>query len=339
MSANIETAASDFLKEAPRRLTPGGLPDFRRRPEYFDGDEIHATRKALENAKSLGWREAVESAFGADSTFARYVIDESRQCWIDLLELREGMRVLEIGTGLGQGTVAMAKRGARVCGLEVVSEQADFVSERLRQEGVQDGAVVCGGDDGGFPFRSSSFDVVAANLVFEWCASRDGSGKPEDTQRRFLAECARVLRPGGRLYLSTKNRLSLAYVLGGRDEHANNLRWAGLLGGSLGRGLQRACGFEPSRARLYTPETLRTMIAGTGFEEVERYFALPDARYPSAYVSERSPDAEASLRDARAIARLPRRVRWATRALPGSLLRSTAASNVFLARKGEGEAK
>lgn len=43
------------------------------------------------------------------------------------------------------------------------------------------------------PFPSDSFDVVFSNLMVQWC----------DDPRTVFAECRRVLRPGGRLVLST----------------------------------------------------------------------------------------------------------------------------------------
>jgi protein-L-isoaspartate(D-aspartate) O-methyltransferase len=49
----------------------------------------------------------------------------------DLLDLRPGHRVLEIGTGSGYQTAVLAELGAEVFGLEIVSELARRSAERL----------------------------------------------------------------------------------------------------------------------------------------------------------------------------------------------------------------
>jgi SAM-dependent methyltransferase len=50
------------------------------------------------------------------------------------------------------------------------------------------------------PFDDASFDAVVSFQVIEHVSA----------PREFLAECARVLRPGGRLILSTPNRLTFS---------------------------------------------------------------------------------------------------------------------------------
>ena len=144
--------------------------------------------------------------------------------------------ILEIGPGLGQFTAALARRSRHVHALEVVPEQAEFALIRARQEGARNVSVAIGGDDCRLPYRNDVFDGIVLNLVFEWCGSRNDSESHAKAQTRLLQEMARVLRPGGFLYLATKNRFALRLLLGGTDEHMSNMRFGSALPRRLGRG-------------------------------------------------------------------------------------------------------
>ena len=82
------------------------------------------------------------------------------------------------------------------------------------------------------PVRSSTVDVVVNLQVIEhlW------------DQRGFLAECLRVLRPGGRLLITTPNRITFSP---GRDTPLNPFHTRELAAAELDE-LLRRCGFARS---------------------------------------------------------------------------------------------
>jgi cyclopropane-fatty-acyl-phospholipid synthase len=57
---------------------------------------------------------------------------------VELLDLRPGQRVLEIGCGWGTLAATLARRGARVTGVTLSTEQLAFARERAAQWGVAD---------------------------------------------------------------------------------------------------------------------------------------------------------------------------------------------------------
>jgi ubiquinone/menaquinone biosynthesis C-methylase UbiE len=106
-------------------------------------------------------------------------------------EVFRGARCLDAGCGGGRGSVLMAEAGAHeVVGLDISernvassrrrAEERGFVSCSFRQASLLD-----------IPFESRSFDVV-------WC---NGVLHHSDDPDRALREIARVLRPGGRMWL------------------------------------------------------------------------------------------------------------------------------------------
>lgn len=102
----------------------------------------------------------------------------------------KGQDVLDIACGEGYGASAMMRRGAKsVLGIDI-SEEA--VSHAIQRYGVP--ARV--GSAMKIPVDASSVDVVVSFETIEHVAEPDV----------FLDECFRVLRPGGRLVVSTPNR-------------------------------------------------------------------------------------------------------------------------------------
>jgi SAM-dependent methyltransferase len=228
-----------------------------------------------ELARQHGWRDAIALQFGE----AEYLTDERRGNFLELLPI-EGADVLEIGPGFGQFTDKIAKIARSVEALEVDADQAEFMREKLRQEGINNTVVSTGGADCRLPYGSDTFDLVILNLVFEWCAIRLDEPH-EQAQLRLLGEIARVLKPGGRLYISTKNRFALRYLMGRPDEHYHEMRF----GSALPRWLADRLHGRRSRGRLYSWSGLRRLLLQSGFKIERSWWAAPEMRFPDELVA------------------------------------------------------
>ena len=108
-----------------------------------------------------------------------------------LLPYCEGI-VLEAGCGEGYGAALIAERAARVVALDYDEQTTAHVARAYPQVATIRGNLAT------LPLRSSTVDVVANFQVIEHLWDQAG----------FLAECRRVLRPGGRLLVTTPNRLT-----------------------------------------------------------------------------------------------------------------------------------
>jgi cyclopropane fatty-acyl-phospholipid synthase-like methyltransferase len=111
---------------------------------------------------------------------------------IDAAELEEGLRLLDVGCGTGaQACRLAADHGVEVTGITTSQEGIDAAQGRAREQGVERRArfELRDGTDNGLP--DSSFDRVWALESSHLMRRRDA----------LIAECARVLRPGGRLAL------------------------------------------------------------------------------------------------------------------------------------------
>ena len=275
-----------------------------------------------ELARHHGWREAIALQFGE----AEYLTDERRGNFLQLLPI-EGADVLEIGPGFGQFTDKIAKIARSVEALEVDVDQADFMREKLRQEGINNTVVTTGGMDCRLPYASGRFDLVILNLVFEWCAIRLDEPH-EQAQRRLLSEIARVLRPGGRLYVSTKNRFALRYLIGRPDEHYHEMRF----GSALPRWLADRLHGRRSRGRLYSWSGLRQLLVQSGFTVEQSWWAAPEMRFPDEMVAT-DPKSVKAARSRRVRQANGRAESLIMRLVPAWLVKHVAPGLCFLARK------
>jgi malonyl-CoA O-methyltransferase len=127
----------------------------------------------------------------------------------------EPARILDAGSGPGGGSVALHARypSAAVVALDLalpmLRAAAHHAGEPARFERV------CA-DLQTLPFAAAAFDVVWSNLCLQWC----------DDPGLALAECARVLRPGGLLLLttfgpSTLHELRAAFAAADADPHVS----------------------------------------------------------------------------------------------------------------------
>lgn len=169
--------------------------------------------------------------------------------------------VLEIGTTPGQFTAILRRAGYTVAGVDLFPEQRADLWRALDVD-----VRFCNLDEQPLPFASESFDAVVFSEVIEHLA---GSPLPA------MQEMARVLRPGGRLVLSTPNQFyfksrmkTLADVVLGRPfESFKEFQRAMQL-----HGPQRYY----NHSRLYTMQELRWLVEQSGM-------IVAHARYADAW--------------------------------------------------------
>jgi len=102
-----------------------------------------------------------------------------------------GRRVLDAGCGEGHNTRILARRGARMTGVDLSSKMIELAEEEERREPLGIRYVNTSYAELGM-FAGASFDAVVSSM-----ALMDGPHFD-----RAMAECFRVLRPGGTLSFS-----------------------------------------------------------------------------------------------------------------------------------------
>lgn len=148
-------------------------------------------------SKQIFDRQRVRSAFDkAADTYDAAAVLQKEVC-ARLLERLEVVKhspawILDAGSGTGEAVKPLHKKYKKA---ELVALD---ISESMLDKTAQQGAFfrrvhcVCG-DLESLPFADQSFDLVFSNLALQWC----------NDVALALAECMRVLRPGGLLVFTT----------------------------------------------------------------------------------------------------------------------------------------
>jgi SAM-dependent methyltransferase len=109
--------------------------------------------------------------------------------------IRPGDRVLELGCGYGRVTLRLAEAGADVVGIDLAEDSLALARRDAAAAGVGPRCAYLQMDATELRFDEASFDIVA-------CVQNGIAAFRVDPQR-LVAQAWRVLRPGGRLLLST----------------------------------------------------------------------------------------------------------------------------------------
>ncbi len=124
-----------------------------------------------------------------------------------------GRTVLEVGCGAGVDLARFARGGAVVSGVDVAPSAIDLARANLSQQHLSADLRVADGEH--LPFADGSFDLVYAHGVVQYTANA----------RALVAECRRVLKPGGEAIFQVYNRMSwlnaLSAVMKVGLEHAD----------------------------------------------------------------------------------------------------------------------
>jgi 2-polyprenyl-3-methyl-5-hydroxy-6-metoxy-1,4-benzoquinol methylase len=152
--------------------------------------------------------------------------------WLVRLLRRHGVasgRVLDLGAGYGFWLEAMARAGYDPEGVELSAAAAEVARQR------SGAPVVTGSADDPLPFEAGRFAAVTLLDVIEHLPRYEAA----------LGECARVLAPGGKLFVVTLNAGSLARPLLGR-------RWSFWL--------------DPTHVHMFSARRLRGAFAAAGLQ-------------------------------------------------------------------------
>src|SRR5215204_973348 len=120
---------------------------------------------------------------------ARFYADQAED-FVKRLDLKPGMKVLDVACGTGNLAIPAAKTGADVTGVDIAPNLVEQARENAKREGLN--AKFDEGDAEALPYADGSFDVVMTMFGAMFAPRPD----------KVAEELIRVCRSGGRIAMA-----------------------------------------------------------------------------------------------------------------------------------------
>jgi ubiquinone/menaquinone biosynthesis C-methylase UbiE len=168
-----------------------------------------ATERAVENehsiARVLQTKSETKAFYNKIAKVYDLLAEHSeqpmREAALQLLAPAPGDHLLEIGFGTGHVLAQLAQAvgpAGKVFGIDISENMLAQARERLEQQGLTSRVTLECGDAEDLPYPSGSFDGIFMCFTLELFDTPD--------MARVLAQCKRVLRPGGRIVVAAVSK-------------------------------------------------------------------------------------------------------------------------------------
>jgi len=252
----------------------------------------------VSEAQADHWRTAIQSRFQkAYPEQFRYGVDLNRASWIPLLPIGPQSTVLEVGSGFGAITHALALNYAHVVSIEPRERRVQFSKVRIDQEHLSNVDLIQTTIDA-LPFFDASFDLIVLNGLLQRIGEWSQEHSPREAQIHTLTVLRGLLKENGILLIGIDNRIGLSVWLGGVDD--SGLRFTSLMPRPLASfyvrlrrpGFYRTL-FDPSkgyRTCTYTVRGYRKLLRAAGFRSADVWWPPDGYDRPTVLIraSERS---------------------------------------------------
>ena len=166
------------------------MSNIEKEQQYYNGREYWEGRAKKYGSSSKGWKAI--GLMSGERYYYEYVDMIDKRATFNFIQIHPGMKILDVGCGVGRWCIAFARRGADVTGIDISEEMIKLASDNMKKEGLDGSLVVKSSDEMDFP--DNSFDLVHCAAVLRHVTD----------PVRFRKSCeniVRVARPGGQILL------------------------------------------------------------------------------------------------------------------------------------------
>lgn len=235
------------------------LTDYNGNDDYTDGpveDEL------LEIVKTADKSEYMDIAAQRHSWPILYHLSEQRWNILESIPIGKDDAVLEIGSGCGAITGALARKAKTVTCVELSKKRSAI--NAYRNKDFDNIEIKVGNFEDVYKNINQKFNIITLIGVFEYA---QGYIDSKDPYVDFLKMIKKLLVPGGRIIIAIENKYGLKYWAGCKEDHTQQFFV----------GLEGYPGIE--RARTFGKDKLKSLVETAGFENIKFYYPYPDYKF------------------------------------------------------------
>ena len=227
---------------------------------YSDGDIEDELLKMVETHDRKAFRKLTEEK---NNWPVLYHLSPFRENIAEWIPIQKNEKVLEVGSGCGAITGALAKKAGKVVGVDLSKKRSTINANRLKDADNVELRI------GNFldveKDLPDDFDVIMLIGVFEYAAGYIGGEHPYE---EFLKILKKHLKSGGRMFIAIENLFGLKYFAGCREDHA-------------GRYFEGIEGYpKKGVARTFSENGLKRIFESVGLPQYRFYYPYPDYKFP-----------------------------------------------------------
>ena len=230
---------------------------------YSDGEEIE--NKLLEIAKD---KKNIDSLLYETNIFAEYYhFSPQRQFIVEGMDIRKSDTVLEIGSGCGAVTGALARKAKNVDCIEL-SKRRSLINAHQNRENDNVQIYVANYENVQI---EKKYDVITLIGVFEYAAHYIHSDNPYED---FLNNVLGKIKSKGKIYIAIENKFGAKYFAGCKEDHT----------GRVCDGIE---GYQTnSKVRTFSYYEWIELLKKCGCSNYRFMYPYPDYKFPTEIYSD-----------------------------------------------------
>lgn len=202
-----------------------------------------------------------------------YHLSAQRENIVEWLPITKDMKVLEIGSGCGAITGALARKAGEVTCIDLSRKRSRI--NAYRHMDADNVTIHVGNFQDVEPDLPCDYDYICLIGVFEYAQAYIQSGTPYED---FLGIISRHVKQQGSIAIAIENKFGLKYWAGCREDHL----------GTYFSSLENYP--DGGVVRTFTADGLREIARRCGYEQAHMYYPYPDYKFMTClYSDERLP--------------------------------------------------
>ncbi len=234
---------------------------------YCDGTVEDEILEIVKDCSPVEYQHIIEERM---SWPILYHLSPLRENIVEYLPIQKTDKVLEVGSGCGAITGALANKAGSVTCVDLSKKRSMINAYRHAQ--CENVTIHVGNFKDIEPDLPADYDVICLIGVFEYGQSYMGSDKP---YVEFLNILKKHLATNGRIVIAIENKYGLKYFAGCKEDHLGTF-FSGIENYANGGGV-----------RTFSRNGLENIFKECGIEEYSFYYPYPDYKFMTTVFSDK----------------------------------------------------